>query len=179
MYPPISKQGPYRPPLAPNMADYERERRDFDWSRERARLSGAATDAINIGVEALDRQVQRGLGGRLAVRFLGREDAREDYSYAALLGAANRCANALSQLGVQRGERVFSLLGRGPALHTVALGTLRSGSGVLPVVLGLRSRARTHAPAARRRAGAGDDRRCCTSARWRRYAPACRNSGTC
>jgi acetyl-CoA synthetase len=133
MYPPISKQGRYRPPLAPNMADYERERRDFDWSRERARLTGAATDAINIGVEALDRQVQRGLGGRLAVCFLGRDGAREDYSYAALLGAANRCANALSQLGVQRGERVFSLLGRGPPLHTVALGTLRAGLVFCPL----------------------------------------------
>ncbi len=133
MYPPISKQGPYRPPRPPNMADYARERRDFNWNRERARLAGATAEQLNIGVQALDRPVQRGLGGRLAVRFLGRDSTRTDYSYDALLGAANRCANVLAQLGVLRGERVFSLLGRGPALHTMALGALRSGLVFCPL----------------------------------------------
>jgi acetyl-CoA synthetase len=133
MYPPISKQGPYRPPRPPNMADYARAVRELDWERERARLVGAAGEAINIGFEALDRPVQRGMGAQLAVRFVGRDLEREDYTYDALLAAANRCANVLARLGVQRGERVFSLLGRGPALHTVALGTLRSGLVFCPL----------------------------------------------
>jgi len=133
MYPPIRKDGDLRPARPPNMPDYARARRELDWARERERLAGAAGERLNIGVLALDRAVQRGDGERLAVRFVGREGLREDYSYRALLAASNRWGNVLAGLGVQRGARVFSLLGRGPALHTVALGSLRAGVVFCPL----------------------------------------------
>ncbi|MFX5302127.1 AMP-binding protein, partial [Acinetobacter baumannii] len=41
--------------------------------------------------------------------------------------ASNRVANALAQLGVGRGDRVFTLLGRTPALYTSLLGALKLG----------------------------------------------------
>jgi acetyl-CoA synthetase len=39
----------------------------------------------------------------------------------------------LQQLGLARGERVFSLLGRGPALHVAAFGTLKAGMVFCPL----------------------------------------------
>ncbi len=133
MYAPIAKAGPYALARAPNMADYARTRADFDWRRERERLSGSAAGSINIAAEALDRHVRQGHGDRVAVRFLGGDGRCQELSYAALLEAASRCANALERLGVGRGERVFSLLGRGAALHTVALASLRSGRVFCPL----------------------------------------------
>ena len=83
--------------------------------------------------EALDRQVAAGRGAQLAVRFLARDRAPRDFSYAELLGAANRFANVLVSLGTARGDRVFTLLGRGAALHAAALGTLKAGRVFCPL----------------------------------------------
>ena len=130
-YTPISKVGSLARP--PNMQDYARERQSFGWTSERERLSGARAGPLNFGFEALDRNLERGRGAQVAVRFLGRDGRCQEFSYAGLLAAASRCANALSGLGVQRGERVFSLLGRGAALHTVALASLRSGLVFCPL----------------------------------------------
>ena len=52
---------------------------------------------------------------------------------ARLLALSCRFANLLRDLGVGKGERVFSLLGRVPELYIAALGTLRNGSVFSPL----------------------------------------------
>ena len=49
------------------------------------------------------------------------------------MALSNRFANLLRDLGIGRGERVFSLLGRIPELYVAALGTLRNGSVFCPL----------------------------------------------
>jgi acetyl-CoA synthetase len=129
----IHKSRPRAAVAAPNMACYADERRRFDWSAARARLGGLPGGGLNIAHEALDRQVAAGLGDHLAVRYIDREGTRTDFTYQSLMRAANRCANALAQLGLTRGERIFSLLGRGPALHIAALGTMKAGMAFCPL----------------------------------------------
>jgi len=123
-FPTIHKSGPHAPAVTPNMVSYEDERRH---------LEGGAARGINIAGEALDRQVAAGLGAHLAVRYIDRNDVRTDFTYEALLRAANRCANALRAIGLARGDRVFSLLGRGPVLHIAALGTMKAGMTFCPL----------------------------------------------
>jgi hypothetical protein len=77
--------------------------------------------------------VKAGRGDKLALRWIGRDDAIRDFSYAALGAAANRFANVLTQNGIGKGERVFSLLGRVPELYIAALGTLKNGSVFSPL----------------------------------------------
>ena len=123
---------PGAPP--PNLADYERARRDFSWQQARAGLAGLPQGrGINIADEAVDRHVREGHGGRVALRWLAREGDPVDFSYADLAGLSNRFANALADLGVERGERVFTLLGRVPALYVAALGTWKRGAVVCPL----------------------------------------------
>jgi acetyl-CoA synthetase len=88
---------------------------------------GAATH------EAIDRHVLAGRGGKLALRWIGRDEQARDFTYAELGGAANRFANVLARHGVSKGERVFSLLGRVPELYIAALGTLKNGSVMSPL----------------------------------------------
>jgi acetyl-CoA synthetase len=57
-----------------------------------------------------------------------RDEQVRDFTYAQLGAAANRFANVLTRYGVERGERVFSLLERVPELYVVVLGTLKHGS---------------------------------------------------
>lgn len=57
----------------------------------------------------------------MALRFLGRQGP-QDLSYRELSRLTNRFANVLKTLVVQRGERVFVLTGRIPALCTAVRG---------------------------------------------------------
>jgi acetyl-CoA synthetase len=117
-----------------NLADYERARREFSWVQARAELAGLpGGSGLNIADEAVDRHVRAGRGAHVALRWLARDDEAVDFSYADLAGLSNRFANVLGSLGVQRGERVFTLLGRVPALYVAALGTWKHGAVLCPL----------------------------------------------
>ena len=118
----------------PNLVDYDGARREFSWDRARAELAGLPhAGGLNIAHEAVDRHVLEGRGARVALRWLASEGQPVDFSYAELSALSNRFANALAGLGVQRGERVFTLLGRVPALYVAALGTWKHGAVVCPL----------------------------------------------
>jgi acetyl-CoA synthetase len=115
------------------MGNYGEERRRFDWDEVRKLLLEPARTGLNIAHVALDRQVAAGHGERRAVRFIGRNGCHADYTYRQLMRSANRCANALLALGLERGDRVFALLGRSAALHIAALGTMKAGLAFCPL----------------------------------------------
>jgi len=103
------------------------------WDEARALLSVLPDGAMNIAHEALDRHVAAGRGDRLAIRWLAKDGTRSDFSYADLMRLANKFANVLATIGVARGERVFTLLGRIPALYGAALGTWKFGAVFSPL----------------------------------------------
>lgn len=87
---------------------------------------------INICEEALDRQATGPAAGRVALRYLpatwpADEASFIDISYGTLRIQSCKFANALRNLGVQKGDVVFTLSPRIPELYTVALGALRVG----------------------------------------------------
>jgi acetyl-CoA synthetase len=116
-----------------NLRDYEACVRTFSWQLARVSLTGSPEGGLNIAHEALDRHLLAGEGGKLALRWIGRDGEVRDFSYSALNAAANRFANVLARYGVAKGERVFSLLGRTPELYVTALGTLKNGSVFSPL----------------------------------------------
>jgi hypothetical protein len=72
---------------------------------------------LNIAYEAVDRHVEAGLGRRVAIRWMGKDGAVRDFTYAQLKTLSDRFANVLSGLGVgkeepgrrRRGRRVLRL----------------------------------------------------------------------
>jgi acetyl-CoA synthetase len=116
-----------------NLAGYDEYVRTFSWTRARELLDGLPGGDLNIAHEAVDRHVLAGRGGKLALRWIGRDDEIRDFSYAALGAAANRFANVLAQHGIGKGGRVFSLLGRVPELYITAFGTLKSCAVLSPL----------------------------------------------
>ncbi|MBS0578520.1 MAG: acetate--CoA ligase [Proteobacteria bacterium] len=132
-FPVIRKLGRHAPAISPNMGSYTQERDRFAWEPARTALRTGSRSGVNIAGVALDRHVAAGLGDHLAVRYIDRDWVRTDFTYDSLLRAANRCANALRGIGLTTGERVFSLLGRGPALHIAALGALKAGMIFCPL----------------------------------------------
>ncbi|ARO88868.1 acetate--CoA ligase [Nitrosospira lacus] len=112
--------------VAPNMSDYARTYREFTWEAAAQTLAGLADGhSINIAHEAVTRHAKGSQGQHLALRWLGRNGARQDFSYQELEEQTNRFANVLAGIGVQPGERVFVLAGRIPELYIAVLGTLK------------------------------------------------------
>ncbi|PXW66179.1 acetyl-CoA synthetase [Loktanella sp. PT4BL] len=116
-----------------NMSDYDALRDSFDWSDAQALLDGLPDGHLNIAHEALDRHVAAGHGDQVALRWIDKSGNRTDYTYVDLAQQANRFANVLHARGLQKGDTVYSLLGRVPELYIAALGTLKAGCVFCPL----------------------------------------------
>jgi acetyl-CoA synthetase len=118
----------------PNLRDYEAARRETPWAAARAALDGLPGGGLNIAHEAVDRHAEGPHADVVALRCLGREaGVRQEISYRELARLTSHFANVLTTLGVGRGERVASLLGRVPELYVTALGTLKRGAVYTPL----------------------------------------------
>ena len=129
---PISKV-PGASKRAPNLADYAKAYREFGWAQARAGLAGLPGGSINIAHEALFRHADGPGADCVAIRFLAHGAAAQALTYRDLSVAARRFATVLAALGVGRGERVATLIGRVPALYTTVLGTLAAGAVYCPL----------------------------------------------
>ena len=117
----------------PNLADYEFARRTSSWTQARDAPATLTGGGVNIAYEALDRHVVEGRGEQVALRWLAKEGTVGDFSFAELVALSSRFANALAELGVRRGDRVFTILGRVPALYVAAFGTWKHGAVLSPL----------------------------------------------
>ncbi len=116
-----------------HLQDYDSERRTFSWELARSALDGLPGGGLNIAHEAIDRHAVRGEGAKTALRWLDKQSQPHDFSYAWLRELTNRFANVLGTLRVGKGDGVFALTGRIPALYIAALGTLKNGSVFCPM----------------------------------------------
>ncbi|GLR77666.1 acetate--CoA ligase (plasmid) [Azospirillum oryzae] len=115
------------------LTDYDQARAAFTWSGARADLDGLPDGGLNIAYEAADRHVAHGRGDRIALRWLAKDGTSRKFRYCDLAEHSSRFASLLRSLGIGKGERVFSLLGRQPDLYVAALGTLKSGCVFSPL----------------------------------------------
>jgi acetyl-CoA synthetase len=124
----------HAPAVAPNLADYGQACLKFTWESARAGLDGLPGGrGLNIAHEAVDRHAAGGRRRHVALRCLSRVGSRRDISYEELADLTSRFANALVALGVQPGDRVFTLTGRIPELVVAALGTLKARAIFAPL----------------------------------------------
>ena len=120
--------------IAPNLSDYAEVRSRFSWTQAEQELEGLPHNlGLNIAHEAVDRHANSALASQVALRWLGKNGAVENYSYGRLKEATNRFANVLKQLGVEAGDRVYTLTGRIPELYVTALGTLKHRAVFCPL----------------------------------------------
>ncbi len=119
---------------SPNLTDYDAIRQAFTWDAATAELASLpGGSGINIAYEAADRHVDAGDGGRVALRWIRKDRSTREYTYRDLKDLSAQFANALKDLGAERGEKVFSLLGRVPELFVSALGTWKCGAVFCPL----------------------------------------------
>ncbi|MBS1844834.1 MAG: acetate--CoA ligase [Actinobacteria bacterium] len=83
---------------------------------------------INASAQCLDRHVAAGNGERVAYHWRGEEGERRDVTYAELLASTERFANALKDLGVDKGDVVGIYLPMIPEVAVAMLACARIGA---------------------------------------------------
>ncbi|BBX65804.1 acetate--CoA ligase [Mycobacterium saskatchewanense] len=127
--------------VPPNLTDYAQARAQFRWADVPALCEGMGPGRCNIAYAAVDRHLSKAAGPgatRAALRFVADQGwdgsvTTRDISYGELGGLTKRFSSVLRSLGINKGDRVFTIMGRCPELYIAMLGALRNGSVVSPL----------------------------------------------
>jgi acetyl-CoA synthetase len=123
----VIHKGPAELRVRPHLDDYDAVRAAFTWEQARGWLDGLpAGGGLNIAHEAVDRHLANGHADHVALRCLAKDGSTFDITYADLAGRTSSFAHALRGLGLAPGDRVFSLVGRVPALYVAMMGTFKA-----------------------------------------------------
>ena len=132
-YQTLTRSGEYAPQVTPNLTDYQAARSSFSWDEMRAQLDGLPGGGLNLAYEAIDRHVKHGKGDKAALIWEGKNGEEERYTFADMARESNKFANVLTNLGVNRGDRVFIFAERVPELYFAFFGVLKLGAVVGPL----------------------------------------------
>ncbi len=115
---------------------WARHAESFEWSKKWTKVlewdvpyaKWFAGGTLNISENCLDRHVRAGKGSRVAYHWEGEPGDTRTITYADLLAMTQRCANALKELGVRKGDRVAIYMPMIPELPAAMLACARIGA---------------------------------------------------
>ncbi|MCK4443324.1 MAG: acetate--CoA ligase [Thermoplasmata archaeon] len=111
----------------PNLTDYARARRSFNWSDAEVHFDWHKTGKINMAHEAIDRHADGRNKNKVALHYI--DDTRsEKYTFLEMKRLSNKFANVLRKYGIGKGDRVFTFLPRSPEVYISIFGTLKIGA---------------------------------------------------
>ena len=133
----VSDDSLYREAEADYEAFWARQARELlTWSKDfDTTLEWELPDAkwfvggeLNVSVNCLDRQVEAGIGDRVAYHWEGEPGDTRTITYSDLLTEVSKFANVLKGLGVERGDRVAIYMPMIPELPVAMLACTRIGA---------------------------------------------------
>jgi acetyl-CoA synthetase len=119
--------------IKPNLRDYNEAKDNFKWQDIAQELNWFEDGRINIAHEALDRHITTSLKDKVALYWEGKKGEKEQYTFHQLSRLTNRFANVLKNLGVEKGDRVFTYMDRIPEIYICLLGALKVGGVIGPL----------------------------------------------
>ncbi len=101
----------------------------LEWDFHQADIKWFINGKLNVSYNCLDRHVKAGAGDQTALIWQGNnQDESKKFSYAELLDQVCQFANALSALGVKKGDRVCIYMQMIPELPVAMLACTRIGA---------------------------------------------------
>lgn len=119
--------------VQPNLIEYEHKYASFRWEDISTRFEGLPSGGLNIAHEAIDRHANGLLADKAALVWLGENGERRTYTFLEMKQQTSQFANVLHSLGIEKGERVFTLSPRLPELYIAAFGILKNRSVLCPL----------------------------------------------
>ena len=119
-------------PVKPNLDDWASSHEGWSWDHARQELD-LPGGLVNLAHECIDRHADGDKAGKIAMIWEATDGAVEHYSFADMKRETNKFANALTELGVQKSDRVFFFAPRIPELYFAVFGTLKRGAIIAPL----------------------------------------------
>lgn len=116
----------------PNLGDLDTERTNWSWERVWGELE-QPNGLVNLGYVCVDRHAQGPNADKLAMIWEGNDGTVENYTFAQFKAQSNKFANALTSIGVKKGDRIFFFADRIPELYFAIFGTLKRGAIAAPL----------------------------------------------
>lgn len=116
-----------------NIGSYEEVYKKFTWDDAKRELGWKDGDPINIGWFCTDRNLERGLGKKIAMIWEGFTGEKRQYTFEDLSVNTNTYANYLKGLGIVEGDRICIFMDRIPDLYFSFLGVLKLGAIAQPL----------------------------------------------
>jgi len=117
----------------PNLKDYEQTYATFDWQVGRSEVEFFSGNKLNAAYNAVDRHLQKGRANKVALYAVSESGQLDKFTFSEIASASNRLANALSKLGIKKGDRVFVFLPRIPELYISTIAIAKIGAIVGPL----------------------------------------------
>ncbi|PSP77810.1 acyl-CoA synthetase, partial [Halobacteriales archaeon QS_4_69_225] len=108
-----------------HMTDYEEAYDSFEWNDVFEAADWDAPEELNVGFETCDRHAG---DGRVALHHLGVDGEETEMTFRELAERSTRFAHAIADLGVERGDRVFTYMPRIPEHYVALVGALKRGA---------------------------------------------------
>lgn len=115
-------------PISPNLTNYEKVYSEFDWADARKEVSWFAGGKVNAAFNAVDRHMTDGRRNKVALYALGADDKLTKLTFQDVYEQSNKFGNALKDLDVKRGDRVFVFLPRVPELYIATIAIAKIGA---------------------------------------------------
>jgi len=115
--------------------EYEEVYESYDWKTALDSYDWNAPEELNIAHEACDRHAG---SGNVGFAWVSEDGDLSEYTFAELRDAPNRVANALTELGIERGDRVTTLLPKIPRDDHHHPGDLEDGRDPRPALYRVR-----------------------------------------
>ena len=133
-FPTIAKPSISNMPIPPNLIDYEKTRKDFDWFKDGfSKLDWLPDGGLNNAYESVDRHVKNGKGNYDALIWIGKNGEEETYTYSEFKEESDKFGQVMKNLGIKKGDRVFIFMDRIPELYFAAMGILKAGGVIAPL----------------------------------------------
>jgi acetyl-CoA synthetase len=127
----------YEEAEADPLAWWEKQARELDWFEEWDQVLDDSDPPfykwfpggrLNVSHNCLDRHVENGIGDRVAFHWRGEEGEERDVTYADLHRDVQKLANALKDLGIEKGDVVGIFLPMIPEVVVAMLACARIGA---------------------------------------------------
>ena len=120
-------------PIKANLEDYDAAYASFSWQDAKKDISWFADGKMNASYNAIDRHMNDGRRNKVALYSVDANNRLETFTFQDMFYLSNRLGNALKDLGVVKGDRIFVFMPRIPELYISSVAIAKIGAVIGPL----------------------------------------------
>lgn len=118
----------HKTPVKHGLINYENTYKNFNWESINSHFDHFSDDGVNIAHEAIDRHADNGCKNKVALYWEDEDNTKKQLTFSDIKRQSSKLANALRNLGVDKGDRVFLFLPRTHELYVSIIAIAKLGA---------------------------------------------------